>query len=183
MGQLATPGDDASIRTARMLLVGDKVRFREGRSSWTVRARDHRYIICTQPFNLRHTVLYTVIDLELGIRGTDDFGGLGYETEEQITEAMSKFSTPHFGAEISRRNNVSLAITRVGPGGGDVFLVRGRPPSDVIHTSACRHAAPDMRWVWADRNPGTDWAKSCPWLAPCRHCNPPSPLRPKRFGK
>jgi hypothetical protein len=58
----------------------------------------------------------------------------------------------------------------------ELHLVRRRH-SDYIHTSECRHAtAGAVRWVWADRNPDVDWAKTAPWLKPCSRCKPPSPL-------
>lgn len=61
----------------------------------------------------------------------------------------------------------------------EVYLIRGRPPSDYIHTSECRFAPgmEDMRWRWADENPTVDWKKEAPWLKACKRCNPPSPLR------
>lgn len=101
---------------AEKLAVGDRVWLAGTRRAWNVRARTERYVICTQPFNLKRTVLYTVIDLALGIRGTDNYGGLGYDTDEEIARAAHLFSERGIRteyAEISVRNNVKLVVERV----------------------------------------------------------------------
>jgi hypothetical protein len=41
--------------------VGDIIRVPNSKRKFTVQARDERYIICTQPFNLKHTVIYFII--------------------------------------------------------------------------------------------------------------------------
>ena len=96
---------------AETLAVGDKVLFPETKWRWTVRAKGDRYVILTQPLNPQRTVIYTAIDLALGIRGTDDCvgPGLGYETEDQIENALVKLESGEF--TISVRNNVKLQIT------------------------------------------------------------------------
>jgi hypothetical protein len=113
MGRIAPPGPAESVERARSLDVGNRVRFfGESQARFKVSARGDRYIILTKPFNPRKTVLYTVIDLELGIRGTDDcLGSLGYESEEQIERALRLLEAGEF--EISVRNNVSLRIADV----------------------------------------------------------------------
>lgn len=119
---------------------------------WTVQAisRSGRFVACTKPFPEQDTVQYTVMDLEAGIRGTDNYGSLGYETAEECVEALACFEatlayqeledaglvpevtdnvdvswapaeyhevlaeadgTARLRAEISRRNNVRIAIT------------------------------------------------------------------------
>ena len=45
--------------------VGDKVYVPNEKQPYRVKARDERYIICTKPFNLKHTVLYFIIDLNV----------------------------------------------------------------------------------------------------------------------
>lgn len=49
--------------------VGDKVKFDAEKQRYTVQARDDRFVILTKPFNARQTYLYTIADLEKGIRG------------------------------------------------------------------------------------------------------------------
>lgn len=77
------------------MTVGDKVKFANTRHPWTVRAvtRAGRFVILTKPFNLRRTVLYTVVDFDRGVRGVDDHYGLGYETDEQIDAALAMFQS------------------------------------------------------------------------------------------
>jgi hypothetical protein len=109
MGRYALPGE---TETASKLAVGDRVWLGGKKQPWTVRARGPRYVILTKPYNPKRSTLYTVIDLELGIRGTDDYvGSLGYETPEQIDASMALFDSGE--AEISTRNNVKLDLTRV----------------------------------------------------------------------
>lgn len=75
------------------LAVGDKVKFRNGVRRWTVRGvtRAGRFVILTQPFNPQRTVLYTVVDFDWGIRGRDNYYGLGYETDGDIVNALHGF--------------------------------------------------------------------------------------------
>lgn len=70
---------------------------------WTVRAisRSGRFVCCTKPFPEENTVQYTVLDLEAGIRGTDDYGGLGYETDEECHEALECFEATLAYEELS----------------------------------------------------------------------------------
>ena len=52
--------------------VGDKVWFAEEKRPYRIRAMGERYAVCTKPFNPRHTVLYTVIDIVEQVRGTEN---------------------------------------------------------------------------------------------------------------
>lgn len=125
------------------LRVGDRVRFAEESQRYVVRAvtRAGRFAICTKPFNLRNTVLYTVIDFERGVRGRDNYYGLGYETDDQIADVLHQFQhtedddPPEVtneclgwkgldwcigGAEVSHRtaNHIELRIASIRRAGG-----------------------------------------------------------------
>lgn len=95
------------------LNVGDKIRFKGERQRYTVRAvsQDGRWAICAKPFNLQQTVLYTVIDFDSGVRGPDNYGGVGYEDDEQIAAALARFEAED--AEVSVRYDVYLDIESV----------------------------------------------------------------------
>lgn len=43
---------------------GTRIKFREEKCRYTVRASNRFYAVCTKPFNVRNTVLYTVIDFD-----------------------------------------------------------------------------------------------------------------------
>lgn len=87
--------------------VGDKVRFEGERNAYTIRACDSRYLICTKPFNPRKTVLYTIVDLQEKVRGTENLiFGLGFETDEDCQEALLRLQSGE--TEISYRNRVAL---------------------------------------------------------------------------
>lgn len=88
----------------------DRIKFAGEKQRYTVRAvsADGRWAICTKPFNLQRTVIYTVIDFDGGVRGPSTSWGSGFETEQQIAESMAQFETGR--AEVSRRYDVELDI-------------------------------------------------------------------------
>ncbi|HAH93678.1 MAG TPA: hypothetical protein DCM01_07525 [Dielma fastidiosa] len=102
--------DEESIKEyLKGLKVGDKVKLACIKRKWTVKAVSERYIILTQPFNLKHTVLYTIIDLKRMVRGTDNLiFGHGYETDEDIEDAISLLREGKMG--VSYRNFVPIDI-------------------------------------------------------------------------
>lgn len=111
--------------------VGDKIRFAEEKKPYTIRACDDRFLVCTKPYNFRpKTMLYTIVDLVEGIRGTDGYS-IGcydyYKTEDceailkelqawakaektEIIDGQEVIVEPLFGTYISRRNRVELHI-------------------------------------------------------------------------
>lgn len=99
------------------LNVGDSVQFRESRRWWKVRAVSERFVILTSPFNLRRTVLYSIIDWRRGVRGPDDHYGVGYETDEEIAEALRRLRLPEHAdgwIEVSwRAHSIRVDITRI----------------------------------------------------------------------
>lgn len=89
--------------------VGDKVYFPNEKKPYTVRARDERFIICTKPFNPRHTVLYTIIDLKHKWRGPDDrIFCSGYESDEDCAERLVELQSGEI--EVSARRGIRLDI-------------------------------------------------------------------------
>lgn len=92
--------------------VGDRIKFVEEKQKYTVRAIGERYAICTKPFNLKKTVLYTIIDFEKNIRGTESLiFCMGAETDEQCIEMLHRLETGV--SEISFRNRISLRIEKI----------------------------------------------------------------------
>ena len=51
---------------------GQKIWFAEEKCPYTIRACNERYLICTKPYRPK-TVMYTIVDLEEEIRGTDGY--------------------------------------------------------------------------------------------------------------
>lgn len=91
----------------RNLRVGDNVFIYEHTRPFKVRCRDDRYIICTKPFNVKHTVLYFIIDLERGVRGPDNMVFCcGYETDEECAERLLELQNGEI--EVSYRRSVPL---------------------------------------------------------------------------
>ena len=89
--------------------IGDKVYIPTDKRPYTVKARDERYIICTKPFNLRHTVLYFIIDLVNKWRAPDNMIFChGYETDEQCVERLKELQNGTI--QLSRRRGILLDI-------------------------------------------------------------------------
>lgn len=89
--------------------VGDKVRFVEEKQAYTIQARGPRYLVCTKPFNPKSTVLYTVVDLERSIRGTENLiFCCGAETRRQCEEMLARLEQQE--TEVSHRNYISLNV-------------------------------------------------------------------------
>lgn len=94
--------------------VGDKIKFKSEKQRYTVQACDNRWLVCTKPFNVRKTVMYTIVDLKENIRGTENLIFCsGFETKKQCEEALERLQTEF--SDISRRNFVSLDIESVTP--------------------------------------------------------------------
>lgn len=89
--------------------IGDKVCVPTDKRPYTVKARDERYIICTKPFNVRHTVLYFIIDLLNKWRAPDNMIFCsGYETTEDCQERLKELQDGTI--ELSRRRGIPLDI-------------------------------------------------------------------------
>jgi hypothetical protein len=90
-----------------------RVYFSREKRPYTVKACDNRYAICTKPFNPLKTVLYTIIDAEQGVRGTNNlvFNIYDYKKQEDIEECLKDLSGGE--VEVSHRNRVALDIVKV----------------------------------------------------------------------
>lgn len=108
------------------LPVGTKVKFVSEKRPYTVQASDERYAICTKPFNIYRTVLYTIIDFKEQIRGPENLVfGFGAETREQCEEMLARLTAPcdHEGegilcdcrSQVTHRNRISLDIEATFP--------------------------------------------------------------------
>lgn len=92
--------------------VGQKIWFNNEKRPYTVRACDERFVVCTKPFNPQRTVLYTIIDLEQNIRGTENLiFCMGFESDEDCQEALERLQTKE--TEVSHRNQVYLDIVKM----------------------------------------------------------------------
>ncbi len=89
------------------LMAGDPVFIPGEKRPFKVICRDERYIICTKPFNPKHTVRYFIIDLEKGLRGPDNMVFCsGYETKEQCQDRLKQLQNGEI--EVSTRNAVEI---------------------------------------------------------------------------
>lgn len=100
--------------TPVQLNVGDKVSFYDDPQPYTVQARNDRFAVCTKPFNLQRTVIYTVVDLADQVRGTEDLIFCeGAESREQCEEMLARLAAGK--TAVSHRNRVALRIHSVAP--------------------------------------------------------------------
>ena len=109
---------EAVAEMLRSAKVGDFITFAEEKRRYTIMARGERYLVCNKPFAALHTVLYTVVDLEEQVRGTENLiFGCGAETKEQCEEMLARLegrdSDLGFTTEVSHRNRVPLRVVRV----------------------------------------------------------------------
>lgn len=93
------------------LKVGDKIKFQSEKQRYTIQARSERYIICTKPFNLKKTFLYTVIDLDRYVRGALGLVfGTPYELDiqEEAQQCIDDLEENKY--EVSHRNCIQLDV-------------------------------------------------------------------------
>lgn len=89
--------------------VGDTVYIPEHKRPFRVKARDDRYIICTKPYNPRHTVIYFIIDLQDKWRAPDDrIFCSGYETDDNCNERLKELQSGEIS--LSTRRGIPLDI-------------------------------------------------------------------------
>lgn len=94
------------------LLAGDRIWFEGEKRPYTIKAADKRFKICTKPYNIKHTVIYSIVDLDKQIRGTENLiFCMGFETTELCEEALERLRKGE--SEISHRNYTQLKIKKV----------------------------------------------------------------------
>lgn len=96
------------------IVVGSKIKFAEEKQRYTVQALGKRYAVCTKPFNAQKTVIYSVVDFEEQVRGTENLVfGMGAETKEQCEEMLDRLESGE--TEVSHRNRIPLCIETLTP--------------------------------------------------------------------
>ncbi len=88
---------------------GDKFKADGERNRYTVMAANDRFSIMVKPFAPKKTYIYTIADLELGVRGPCDliFGPpYALDTQDGARLAMEMLTNGEMS--VSRRNCVSL---------------------------------------------------------------------------
>lgn len=94
------------------LAPGSRVKFIGERLRYTVKASNERFAVCTKPFNLRHTVLYTIIDFERAVRGPENLVfGMGFETDRQCVDGLERLVKGE--SQVSSRHCLPLEIEEI----------------------------------------------------------------------
>jgi len=79
------------LKSLATVPVGTRIYFAEEKQPYRVKARSKRFLVCTKPFNLAKTVIYTIVDLKEGVRGPENLVfGMGAETDEQCREMVDR---------------------------------------------------------------------------------------------
>jgi len=105
-------GQTVPLNSLVGLPAGSRIWFSEEKRPYRVRATGKRFLICAKPFNPKRTVLYTVVDTQDGIRGTENLiFGMGAETTEDCSEMLQRLEEGE--TAISRRNFISLNVVRI----------------------------------------------------------------------
>lgn len=86
-----------------------RVKFVSEHNTYGVVCTSHRFTICTKPFNLQDTVIYTIIDWEEERRGPENLVfGWGAETTEQCLEMLVRLMDGD--TEVSHRRDLKLDL-------------------------------------------------------------------------
>ena len=94
------------------VFVGGKIKFKNEKQRYTVRAGNVAFSVCTKPMNALKTVLYSVIDWNKNIRGTENLVfGMGAETDEDCKEMLERLTNGE--SQVSHRNFRELDIELV----------------------------------------------------------------------
>jgi hypothetical protein len=125
------------LKSLATVPVGTRIYFVEEKQPYRVKARSKRFLVCTKPFNVRKTVIYTIVDLKEGVRGPENLVfGFGAETDEQCREmvdrlegrekplteeeiatvrkVMPNFVEPELSAtEVSHRHRIDAKVARI----------------------------------------------------------------------
>jgi hypothetical protein len=92
--------------------VGSKIKFKREKQKYTVQASNVAFAICNKPMNAKKTKLYTIIDWNENIRGTENLiFGMGAETREQCEEMLERLTQGE--TDISSRNFIELDIEKL----------------------------------------------------------------------
>lgn len=86
-----------------------KIKFKEEKQKYTVISSNKFFLICTKPFNVQKTVLYTIVDYTNRIRWTENLVfWMWAETKEECDEMLERLT--NWETEVSYRNNIPLDI-------------------------------------------------------------------------
>lgn len=96
------------------LAIGAKVRFEGEKQRYTVQAANDRFAIMTKPFNAKRTYLYTITDLQRGVRGPCNliFGlPCDVNSPEGAAEALAMIEAGEM--EVTHRHDKALEPTEL----------------------------------------------------------------------
>ena len=94
--------------------VGDKVKFAEEATTYTIQARTDRFLVCTRPFNPKRTVIYAIVDIKRQVRGPDNMVfSNGYESRVDCESRLAELENGEI--EVSWRKSIRLEVATLIP--------------------------------------------------------------------
>lgn len=91
-----------------------KVKFEGERQRYTVMASNERFALMVKPFNVQKTYIYTITDLERGVRGPCNFifgPPCDFDTPEGASEALGMLAAGEM--EVSWRRHKALLPSEI----------------------------------------------------------------------
>lgn len=95
-------------------ILGQKIWFKSEKRPYIIKAFSDRYVICTKPFNLKKTVLYTIIDWTRKVRGPNNlvFNLYDYTEQDDIENCMHDLIKNEI--QVSFRHCIPLDVKKFG---------------------------------------------------------------------
>lgn len=96
------------------LEVGDKIYWIGQKRPYAIKARDERYIICTQPCNFHKSVMYSIIDTEELICAPNNlvFNPYNYKKQEDIEQSLNDLEKGEYELSYRHRANFIKCFDR-----------------------------------------------------------------------
>lgn len=86
-----------------------KIKFKEEKQMYTVISSNRFFAVCTKPFNLQKTVLYTIVDFVNKIRWPENLVfWMGAETKEECDEMLDRLTI--WESDVSHRRDIPLNV-------------------------------------------------------------------------
>lgn len=103
-------------REEPVLYKDDRVWFEGDKKPFKVRCANGSFAICTKPYNFKpHTVIYTIIDFQRGVRGMDNmvFSCHDYYSDEDCEMALEELISGKMEVSYKHSKYVKLDIVRI----------------------------------------------------------------------
>jgi hypothetical protein len=107
--------------------VGDLLYLYPDKKPYKIKACNEEFAICTKPFNLQHTCLYTILDWRQGKRNRNNmiFNPYDYMIQDDIEKCLRDLTDSKHICKISHRGIVDIEITKIVRNRKIIFEIEG----------------------------------------------------------